>query len=75
MSDKILIRYNTNREQGSQLYWRVFINGVEYLASGFEVFGTMYSATSEENGICKHNVGCIGTVEWYNDTYAKITTT
>lgn len=62
--DDIIIRFNTKAEPNNPLVWRVFINGVENLASGFEVNGFMHDVLSEENGVTKYNVGCKGRVRW-----------
>jgi len=62
--DKILIRFNTKAETDDKLVWRIFINGVEHLASGFEVEGYIYDQVSNENDILKFNIGCYGRVRW-----------
>jgi len=73
VDNTILIRYNSNREQGSLLFWRIFVNNIEHLASSFEATGTMFSAVSEEDGAIKHNVGCVGFIDW-DGTHAIIKT-
>lgn len=62
--DDIILRFNTKAEEGSPLVWRVFINGVEHLASGFEIHGYMYDVMSYERDAKKYNVGCKGRVRW-----------
>jgi hypothetical protein len=62
--DEIELRFNTKAEPGSPLVWRVFINGVAHLASGFEIQGYVYDVLSDENGVTKYNVGCKGRVRW-----------
>lgn len=63
--DEIILRFNTKAEEGNPLIWRVFINDVENLASGFEIQGGfMYDAVTYENGVKKWNVGCKGRVRW-----------
>jgi hypothetical protein len=62
--DEIILRFNTKAEEGNPLVWRVFVNGVENLASGFEVHGYMYDVMSYERDIKKYNVGCRGRVRW-----------
>jgi hypothetical protein len=62
--DEITLRFNTKAEPGNPLVWRVFVNGVENLASGFEVHGYVYDALSYEGDIKKYNVGCKGRVRW-----------
>lgn len=69
--DEIILRFNTKAEAGSPLVWRVFINDVEHLASGFEVHGYMYDVISYERDVKKFNVGCKGRVRW-NGTKAII---
>jgi hypothetical protein len=62
--DEIILRFNTKAEPGSPLVWRVFVNGVENLASSFEVHGYMYDVLSYEGDVKKYNVGCKGRVRW-----------
>ena len=62
--DEIILRFNTKAKEGDTLVWRVFVNGVEHLASDFELHGYAYNIISEENGITKYNVGCKGRVRW-----------
>ena len=63
--DEIILRFNTKAEEGSPLIWRVFVNGEEHLASGFEVHGGfMYDAVTYEGTVKKWNVGCKGRVRW-----------
>ena len=69
--DEIILRFNTKAEPGSPLVWRVFVNEVEHLASGFEVHGYMYDVISYEGDVKKFNVGCKGRVRW-NGTKAII---
>ena len=69
--DDIILRFNTKAEPGSPLVWRVFVNEVEHLASGFEVHGYMYDVISYEGDVKKFNVGCKGRVRW-NGTKAII---
>lgn len=71
--DEIILRFNTKAKPDSQLIWRVFINEVEHLASGFEIHGYMYDVISYEYDIKKYNVGCKGRVRW-NGTKAIIIT-
>jgi len=69
--DEIVIRFNTKAKPESPLVWRIFINGQEHLASGFEIQGYVYDIISHENDIKKYNVGCMGRVRW-NGTFADI---
>jgi hypothetical protein len=62
--DDISLRFNTKAEKDDPLVWRVFINGVAHLASGFEVQGYMYDVMSYEGDVKKYNVGCKGRVRW-----------
>ncbi len=71
--DEIILRFNTKAEEGDPLVWRVYINGIEHLASGFEVHGYMYDQISYDGEIKKFNVGCKGRVRW-NGTKASIIT-
>ena len=69
--DDILLRFNTNAKEGDELVWRIFVNGQEHFASGFEISGYINSISSDENGLIKYNIGCKGRVGWYG-TYASI---
>jgi hypothetical protein len=62
--DEIILRFNTKAKDGDPLVWRVFINGVENLASSFEVQGYIYDIISYERDVKKYNVGCRGRVRW-----------
>jgi hypothetical protein len=62
--DDIILRFNTKAEEGDPLVWRVFINGVENLATGFEVHGYIYDIVSHEKDVTKYNVGCKGRLRW-----------
>ena len=62
--DEIILRFNTKAKEGDLLVWRVYVNGVEHLASGFEVHGYMYDQISYEAEVKKFNVGCKGRVRW-----------
>jgi hypothetical protein len=62
--DDIILRFNTKAENDNPLVWRVYVNGVEHLASGFEVHGYMYDQISYEAEVKKFNVGCKGRVRW-----------
>ena len=62
--DDITVRFNTKAELGNPLVWRVFVNGVEHLASGFEITGYVHDIVNEHNGETKWNVGCKGRVRW-----------
>ena len=62
--DEIILRFNTKAEEGSPLVWRVFINDVEHLASGFEVHGYIHDVLTYEYDVKKYNVGCKGQVRW-----------
>jgi hypothetical protein len=62
--DEITLRFNTKAEEGNPLIWRIFVNGVEHLANGFEIHGYIYDVTSYEYDIKKYNVGCKGRLRW-----------
>jgi len=63
MSNLILIRYNT-KHGDSDLVWRVFIDGVEYLASDLHITGNVWTEKTIENGVSKFNIACYGTATW-----------
>jgi hypothetical protein len=71
--DEITVRFNTKAESGDTLVWRVFINGVEHLASGFEIHGYVYDIVNQHNGETKWNVGCKGRVRWEGSKAVIIT--
>ena len=71
--DDIILRFNTKAEAGDPLVWRVIVNGVEHLASSFDIRGHVYDILSKEGDLTKYNVGCKGRVRW-NDTKAYIIT-
>ena len=62
--DDIILRFNTKAEAGDPLVWRVIVNGVEHLASSFDIRGHVYEVLSQERGVTKYNVGCKGRVRW-----------
>jgi hypothetical protein len=57
--NKYHIRYNTQHGE-SDLVWRVFENGREYLVRNFRIDTPMYGEATVENGIQKWNVCCEG---------------
>lgn len=67
---KIVIRYNTKND-GSDLVWRVFVDGEQKLASKLEIYGYIYDEKTIENGEEKMNIACTGYVKW-NGTKAII---
>lgn len=69
--DNITVRFNTKAKENDPLVWRIFINGQEHLASGFEIQGHIYDIISYEGDVKKYNVGCRGRVRW-NGTFADI---
>jgi hypothetical protein len=71
--DDIILRFNTKAEQGNPLIWRVFVNGIEYLASEFEIHGYVYSALTKEQDNIKYNVGCKGRIRWEGSKAVIIT--
>jgi hypothetical protein len=62
--DEIILRFNTKALENDPLVWRIFINGVENLASSFEIHGYVYDVVSYDGEIKKLNVGCKGRVRW-----------
>ena len=62
--DEITVRFNTKAQPNDPLVWRIFINGVEHLSSGFEIHGYVYDIVNQHNGETKWNVGCKGRVRW-----------
>jgi hypothetical protein len=62
--DDIIIRFNTKAENNDPFVWRIFVNGVENLATGFEINGYAHDVRSLDGEIVKYNVGCKGRVRW-----------
>ena len=57
--NKYHIRYNT-QHGNTDLFWRIFENGQEYLVKNFRVLVPMYGESTVENGVTKWNVACNG---------------
>lgn len=66
-SDKILIRFNTKAAESNPLKWRVFVNGRENLASGFQIHGFVNDEISHEGSQIKYNLSCQGRIRWEGD--------
>lgn len=66
-----LIRFNT-RHSSTDLHWRIFIDGEETLFRSFTINTSMYSETSLEDGVVKHNVACDGVLTLDEDGNAVI---
>ena len=71
--DEIILRFNTKAGEDNPLIWRVFVNGIEHLASGFEIHGYVYDMLSYEGAVKKYNVGCKGRVRWEGSRAVVIT--
>lgn len=69
---KYHIRFNT-KHNGGELVWRVFEDGVEYLAKDVRIVGETFTECTEENGELKWNIACEGNVIW-KDNVAYIVT-
>ena len=57
--NKYHIRFNTGHN-GSDLVWRVFENGQEYLVKSFKITAPMFDEVTVEDNITKWNVCCYG---------------
>jgi hypothetical protein len=68
----IQIRFNT-KANGSNLVWRIIIDGLENLAEEVEIIGTCYGEKSIVDGENKYNIACNGKVYW-KENKAIITT-
>jgi len=64
--NKYHIRFNT-KHNGSDLVWRIFENGNEYLVKSFKITATMFDECTEEHGETKWNVCCYGNMVIDND--------
>ena len=64
--NKYHIRFNTHHN-GSELVWRVFENGVEFLVKDFNIITPVFSECTIENGIQKWNLACFGRMSILND--------
>jgi hypothetical protein len=67
---EILIRFNT-KSNGSDLVWRIFVDGKEYLASSIKIQGYIYDKKTIVDGEEKMNISCLGNVKW-DGTKVKI---
>jgi len=56
---KYHIRYNTQKGE-SNLAWRIFENGEEYLVKNIKIEVPCYNEVTIENGVEKHNIACVG---------------
>mgnify|MGYP003330389640 FL=1 len=61
---EILIRFNTKALPNDPLVWRIIVDGIEHLASGFEITGFIQDYTNEYQGETKWNVKCKGKLDW-----------
>jgi len=60
------IRYNTQHGE-SDLVWRIFEDGVEYLVRDFRITVPMRGSSTMENGKQKWNVECQGRMTIQDD--------
>jgi hypothetical protein len=60
--NKYHIRYNTKHGE-SNLVWRVFENGKEFLASDLRINTPVSSERTVENGVVKWNICCSGNLK------------
>ena len=75
---KIQIRYNTNCTDNIN-YWRILINGVEYICSDIEILIPV--STTRDNVfdpqrntmVDKHHISCMANEVIWNGTKVKIT--
>jgi hypothetical protein len=70
--NKYHVRFNT-KHNGSELVWRVFENGIEYLATDVRIIGETFTETTKEYGETKWNIACFGRLVWV-DKVATIVT-
>jgi hypothetical protein len=68
--NKYHVRFNT-KHNGSNLVWRIFENGQEYLASDVRILGETFTECTQEHGQTKWNIACVGRIIWA-DTAAVI---
>lgn len=59
----IQIRYNT-KDVDNKLPWRVFVDGIEHLASQVYVKGFLYGESSLDGKVIKWNMACYGKIKW-----------
>ena len=59
VANKYHIRYNT-KHGDSDLVWRVFENGTEYLVKDLHISVPVYTENTIENGVIKYNIACEG---------------
>ena len=71
--NKYHIRFNT-KNNGSNLVWRVFENGVEHLASDVRILGgETFTERTEEHGETKWNISCYGRMIWVDKVAVIVT--
>ena len=69
---KVKIRYNTKVSEGSDLNWRVLIDGVEHLASFVRLHLPTYTSNELIDGVVKWHISCdANRIEW-NETECNI---
>jgi hypothetical protein len=69
---KVRIRYNTKVSEGSDLHWRVLIDGKEQLASFVKLHLPTYTTKELVDGIEKWHIACdANRIEW-NETACNI---
>jgi len=66
------IRFN-HQHGGSGLVWRIFENGVQHLVRGFDLEVPSTSSTTNEEGVHKWNVQCVGVMRIDENQRAIIT--
>ena len=67
---EILIRFNT-KSNGSDLVWKIFVDGKEHLASTIKIQGYIYDQKTFVDSEEKMNISCFGNIKW-DGTKAKI---
>jgi len=61
----VRIRYNTKVEVGSDLHWRVLIDGIENLASNVKLHIPTYTSNELIDGVEKWHIACdSNSIEW-----------
>lgn len=63
---KYHIRYNTQKGN-SDLAWRVFEDGNEFLVKNIRIEVPCYNELTMEYGIEKHNIACVGNMVIIDD--------
>ena len=70
--NKYHVRFNT-KHNGSELVWRIFENGTEFMAKDVRLIGETFTECTEEYGETKWNIACYGRLVWVDKVAVIVT--